>query len=157
MSRPGSIQLRGVREDSQACRFLCQTEDCQFGWLRGSWKLLKGRIFLVAGARYVPNTQFLSIPFRSELIHSAAQVSELSDCTRGSGSRPSCPSCTPEAMPSAAPLPPLDPLLVGLRVENIFHPARETMATVPRPYNLERADRIACSCGIFPKWGPGSW
>jgi hypothetical protein len=27
---------------------------------------------LVAGARYVPNTQFLSIPFRSELIHSAA-------------------------------------------------------------------------------------
>jgi hypothetical protein len=28
--------------------------------------------FLVAGARYVPNTQFLSIPFRSELIHSAA-------------------------------------------------------------------------------------
>jgi hypothetical protein len=38
---------------------------------------------LVEGARYVPNTQFLSIPFRSELIHSAAQVSELSDCTRG--------------------------------------------------------------------------
>jgi hypothetical protein len=38
---------------------------------------------LVAEARYVPNTQFLSIPFRSELIHSAAQVSELSDCTRG--------------------------------------------------------------------------
>jgi len=26
----------------------------------------------VAEARYVPNTQFLSIPFRSELIHSAA-------------------------------------------------------------------------------------
>jgi hypothetical protein len=36
---------------------------------------------LVEGARYVPNTQFLSVPFRSELIHSAAQVSELSDCT----------------------------------------------------------------------------
>jgi hypothetical protein len=28
--------------------------------------------FLVAAARYAPNTQFLSIPFRSELIHSAA-------------------------------------------------------------------------------------
>jgi len=27
---------------------------------------------LVAEARYVPNAQFLSIPFRSELIHSAA-------------------------------------------------------------------------------------
>jgi hypothetical protein len=26
---------------------------------------------LVAGARYVPNRQFLSIPFRSELIHCA--------------------------------------------------------------------------------------
>jgi hypothetical protein len=44
----------------------------QFGWLRGLQKLLKGRNFLVAGARYVPNTQFLTIPFRSELIHSAA-------------------------------------------------------------------------------------
>jgi hypothetical protein len=41
------------------------------------------KILLVAEARYVPNTQFLSIPFRSDLIHSAAQVSELSDCTRG--------------------------------------------------------------------------
>jgi len=41
------------------------------------------RLELVAGGRYVPNTQFLSIPFRNELIHSAAQVSELSDCTRG--------------------------------------------------------------------------
>jgi hypothetical protein len=29
---------------------------------------------LVAGARYVPNTQFLSIPFRSQLLHCAAQV-----------------------------------------------------------------------------------
>jgi hypothetical protein len=29
---------------------------------------------LVAGARFVPNTQFLSIPFRSELLHCAAQV-----------------------------------------------------------------------------------
>jgi hypothetical protein len=27
--------------------------------------------FMAAGARYVPNTQLLSIPFRSELIHSA--------------------------------------------------------------------------------------
>src|SRR5260221_13981561 len=27
---------------------------------------------LVAGARYVPNTQFLNIPFRSELFHFAA-------------------------------------------------------------------------------------
>jgi hypothetical protein len=29
-------------------------------------------IALVAGARYVPNRQFLSIPFSSELIHEAA-------------------------------------------------------------------------------------
>ena len=28
--------------------------------------------FLVAGARYVPNRQLLSIPFRSELIHCTA-------------------------------------------------------------------------------------
>jgi hypothetical protein len=34
--------------------------------------LLGVRARLVAGARYVPNRQFLSIPFRSELIHSAA-------------------------------------------------------------------------------------
>jgi hypothetical protein len=39
----------------------------QFGWLRGLQKLLKGRNFWVAGARYVPNRQFLSIAFRSEL------------------------------------------------------------------------------------------
>ena len=42
-----------------------------------------GGLRSIAEARYVPNTQFLSIPFRSELIHSAAQVSELSDCKRG--------------------------------------------------------------------------
>ena len=30
------------------------------------------KILLVAEARYVPNTQLLSIPFRSELIHAAA-------------------------------------------------------------------------------------
>jgi hypothetical protein len=29
----------------------------------------EGKHILVAEARYVPNTQFLSIPFRSELIH----------------------------------------------------------------------------------------
>jgi hypothetical protein len=29
---------------------------------------------LVAAARYVPNTQFLGIPFRSELLHCSAQV-----------------------------------------------------------------------------------
>ncbi|HWO33899.1 MAG TPA: hypothetical protein VNO32_34305 [Candidatus Acidoferrum sp.] len=32
------------------------------------------KILLVAEARFVPNTQFLSIPFRSELLHCAAQV-----------------------------------------------------------------------------------
>ena len=32
------------------------------------------KILLVAEARYVPNRQFLSIPFRSELLHCAAQV-----------------------------------------------------------------------------------
>ena len=45
---------------------------CQFGWLRGSRKLLKRNDFLVAGARYVPNRQFLRIPFRSELIRPSA-------------------------------------------------------------------------------------
>ncbi len=48
----------------------------------GTWNLV-GTGGWFPGARYVPNTQFLSIPFRNELIHSAAQVSELSDCTRG--------------------------------------------------------------------------
>jgi len=49
----------------------------------GFAEVIEREDFVVAWARYVPNTQFLSIPFRSELIHSAAQVSELSDCTRG--------------------------------------------------------------------------
>jgi hypothetical protein len=31
---------------------IIQTRNCQFGWLRGSWKLLKGRNFLVAGGRF---------------------------------------------------------------------------------------------------------
>jgi hypothetical protein len=29
----------------------------------------EGKEVLVAGARYVPNRQFLNIPFRSELVH----------------------------------------------------------------------------------------
>ena len=37
------------------------TESCQFGWLQGSENLLKGKNLLVAGARYVPNKQFLSV------------------------------------------------------------------------------------------------
>ena len=49
----------------------------------GFTEVIESEETLVAEARYVPNTQFLSIPFRGELIHSAAQVSELSDCTRG--------------------------------------------------------------------------
>jgi hypothetical protein len=48
----------------------------QFGWLRGLQKLLKGRNFLVAGARSVPNRQILSIPFRSELVHRTASASQ---------------------------------------------------------------------------------
>jgi hypothetical protein len=35
----------------------------------GFAEVIEGKDFLVAGARYVPNRQFLSIPFRSELIH----------------------------------------------------------------------------------------
>jgi len=42
------------------------TVACKFPIARNSM------IALVAGARYVPNTQFLSIPFHSELIHEAA-------------------------------------------------------------------------------------
>jgi hypothetical protein len=38
----------------------------------GYSELIGSEQFLVAEARYVPNTQFLSIPFRSELIHSAS-------------------------------------------------------------------------------------
>jgi hypothetical protein len=38
---------------------------------RGS---IQASVLLVVIARYVPNRQFLSIPFRSELIHSVAQA-----------------------------------------------------------------------------------
>src|SRR5712664_2528173 len=55
----------------------------QIRMVAGYPKLVHRKEQLIAEARYVPNTQFLSIPFRNELIHSAAQVSELSDCTRG--------------------------------------------------------------------------
>jgi hypothetical protein len=40
----------------------------------GFAEVIEGEETLVAGARFVPNTQFLSIPFRSELLHCAAQV-----------------------------------------------------------------------------------
>jgi hypothetical protein len=42
----------------------------QFGWLRGSRKLLKGKDFLVAGACNHPN--LLVLPFSLELIRPAA-------------------------------------------------------------------------------------
>jgi hypothetical protein len=48
------------------------SEDLQFGWLQGTRNSLTGKKIVVAGARYVPNLQLLSIRFRSELIHSAA-------------------------------------------------------------------------------------
>jgi hypothetical protein len=38
----------------------------------GFAEVIEREEILVAEARYVPNAQFLSIPFRSELIHSAA-------------------------------------------------------------------------------------
>lgn len=44
--------------------------DCQFGWLRGPWKSLKQRDFLVAGACNHPN--LLVLPFSLSLIRSAA-------------------------------------------------------------------------------------
>jgi hypothetical protein len=43
--------------------------NCQFGWLRGWQKLLRGKDFLVAGACNHPN--LLVIPFRAELIRCA--------------------------------------------------------------------------------------
>ena len=45
-------------------------ENCQFGWLRGSWMLLKKKKILVAGACNHPNC--LVLPFRLELIRLAA-------------------------------------------------------------------------------------
>ncbi len=53
---------------------LLKREHCQFGWLRVSVKSLEGQAVLVTVARYVPNRQFLSIPFRSELVRCGAQV-----------------------------------------------------------------------------------
>jgi hypothetical protein len=44
---------------------------CRFRWLRGTEKLLKFKNFFVSEVQYVPNVQFLSFPFRGELIHSA--------------------------------------------------------------------------------------
>jgi hypothetical protein len=38
------------------------------------WEVIEREDTLVAAARYVPNAQFLSIPFRSELLYCAAQV-----------------------------------------------------------------------------------
>jgi hypothetical protein len=38
----------------------------------GFAEVIESEETLVAEARYVPNTQFLSIPFRSDLIHEAA-------------------------------------------------------------------------------------
>jgi len=38
----------------------------------GCREIIERQSVVVAEARYVPNRQFLSIPFRSELIHSAA-------------------------------------------------------------------------------------
>jgi hypothetical protein len=46
------------------------TRNCQFGWLRGSRKLLKRKDFLVAGACNHSNSQVL--PFSLELIRPAA-------------------------------------------------------------------------------------
>jgi hypothetical protein len=45
----------------------------KFGWLQGTGNLFTGKNKqLIAEARYVPNRQLLSIPFRSELIHCVA-------------------------------------------------------------------------------------
>jgi hypothetical protein len=72
------VRVRTIRNflpSLVACRVFRRAsfkfENCQLGWLRDSRKLLKRKDFLVAGARYVPNRQFLSIPFRSELIQCA--------------------------------------------------------------------------------------
>ena len=43
----------------------------QFGWLRYG-EVTERKEELVAVSRFVPNRKFLSIPFRSELIHSVA-------------------------------------------------------------------------------------
>ena len=44
----------------------------QFARYSSCKPVLRQVLEMVAGARYVPNRQFLSIPFRSELIHEAA-------------------------------------------------------------------------------------
>jgi hypothetical protein len=53
-----------TQEDSYLCRLEIRTQ--------GASSRVNCFVAAVAEARYVPNTQFLSIPFRSELIHSAA-------------------------------------------------------------------------------------
>jgi hypothetical protein len=54
------------------CRSLARigTRNCQFGWLRGSRKLLKRKDVLVAGACNHPNC--LVLPFRFSMIRVAA-------------------------------------------------------------------------------------
>ena len=93
------IVVRGDRKSTATPFFLASSGMAAGSWARRalSLRLLQGRVgnesacrklsprlastlgaypggeeTLVAEARYVPNTQFLSIPFRSELIHSAA-------------------------------------------------------------------------------------
>ena len=63
-----------------------QLHNCQVGLSPSIWQpsirlsirmvagfaeVIEREDFVVAGARYVPNRQFLSIPFRSELTHCA--------------------------------------------------------------------------------------
>jgi hypothetical protein len=46
----------------------------QIRMVAGFAEIVEREETLVAEARYIPNRQFLSIPFRSELLHCAAQV-----------------------------------------------------------------------------------
>ncbi len=52
---------------------------------RGIRNLLVLSSFLVGEARYVPNTQFLSLPFRNELIQAAPKAHAFKDQATNEG------------------------------------------------------------------------
>jgi hypothetical protein len=90
------LELFGVRGQTTACPEHCdatrtgaasavtallKTKPVQIRMVASYREIIEGTQLLVAQARYVPNAQFLSIPFRSELIHEAASGLYLERCT----------------------------------------------------------------------------
>jgi hypothetical protein len=67
ITRLPALQL----EENSAPDSQCLGKSCQTGLLQDFSQAIDREELLVAEARCVPNLQFLSMPFRSELIHSA--------------------------------------------------------------------------------------